>query len=337
MTSPLPPRRRDSRNLADVLRHERTRGNQLDRGLAFGKSPNLRPLKSQHSDGDDFEDDSDDLAILFSNTDVAKCTANGATISIPLSHVPEDGSEQVYYGRTPLRRSEWTRTDSVLTIPGEPWFRAGRYAWVDYAYYDDGGGGESDPASFVAVTTITGDHTSIDIPGTPTPGDMLVLVLFGRDAAACSDTRFTFKAGTAAWGIWVGTDDGTTATVPITLSSPSGGGMDGAGALARITGSPLLPATSEQTSTLSGATTFAPTMPSGGSFGVMALVSGTGLVSGTLSDDELGNWTTRAKQAGGGSGFCKVYIGTSSTGPTAGQWSNTGSSPGWGAWVGGLQ
>lgn len=335
MTSPLPPKRRDSRDLADLIRQDRTRLGQLDRGLAGGRFPPARPLKPAGL-GDGEEDDFDDPSILFANSDHAACSADGATIRIPLTHVPEPGSEQVYYNGTPLKWSDWSRTDTVLTIPGEPWFRAGKVAWVDYAYYDEGQA-DTEPASFVAATTITGDHTSIDIPGTPTPGDMLVLVLFGRDTVACSDSRFTYKTGGGGyWGVWVGTDDGTTTTVPITLSSPSGAGVDGAGALARITGAPLLPATSEQTSGASGSSTFTPTMPASGSFGVIALISGTGLVSGTLSDDTLGNWTTRAKPTGGGSGFCKVYIGTAA-GVPAGQWSNSGSSPGWGAWVGGLQ
>jgi hypothetical protein len=338
VTSPLPPKRRDSRNLADLLRQDRTRLGQLDRGLAGGRAPMLRPLKQPFDDGG--EDDFDVPAILFANTDHGTCASNGATIQIPLTHVPEEGSEQVYYNGLPLKWSDWTRTDTVLTIPGEPWFRAGKVAWVDYAYEDDDGAGESDPAAFVAVTTIQGDHTSIALPGTSNIGDMLVLVLHARDVGTCSDSRFTRKQwdGTGKWGIWVGTDDGSGNPVAITLSSPSGGGLDGCGALARITGTPLLPVTSEQTDGLSGSTTFAPTMPTGGTFAVIAMVSGTTLTSGFINDDSLGHWTTRASTKGNGSGLAQVLIATSNTGPTSGQWSNTGgSSAGWGSWAGGLQ
>lgn len=334
MTSPLPPKRRDSRNLADLLRQDRTRLGQLDRGLVGGRFPPARPLKPQFDDSDD---DFDVPAILGENTDHAACVSNGATIQIPLSHVPETGTEQVFYNGTPLKWSDWTRTDTVLTIPGEPWFRAGKVAWVDYLYYDDDGAGESDPASFVAVTTIQGDHTSIALPGTSTSGDMLVLVLHARDTSACSDPRFTLKhTDGARWGIWVGTDDGSGNPVSITLSSPSGGGLDGCGALARITGSPLLPATAEQTANATG-TTFSPTIPTAGSFGVAALVAGTSLTSGFINDDPLGHWTTRASVKGNGSGLAQVLIATMDAAPSAGQWSNTAGSAGWGAWLGGLQ
>jgi hypothetical protein len=332
VTSPLPPKRRDSRNLADLIRQDRTRLTQLDRGLVGGKFPPARPLKRPFDDGG--EDDDDFEPILFSNTDVAVCPSNGSAITLVLSHVPEGGSEQVYYNGTPLKRTDWYYlTPSRIVIPAEPWFRAKKVAWVDYAYYDIEI--DPEPAAFVSAATIIGDHTSFAIPGAPAAGDMLVLAMRARDAATCSDARMTSKIATTGSAIYVGTDDGSGNPLTINLSAASVGGTDACAALMRISGTNLLPATSEATSTGSGAT-FTPTIPSLGSFGVIAIASGVSLVSASISDDQLGHWTTRAQVRGDPPGFASVYLGTAN-GLPSGQWTNPGGSPSYMAWAGGLQ
>lgn len=332
MTSPLPPKRRDSRNLADLVRQDRVRLGQLDRGLVGGRFPPARPLKQRFAEGD--EDDFDDLPIQFLNSDHATCSANGATIQIPLTHVPEPGSEQVYYNGTPLKWSDWSRTDTVLTIPGEPWFRAGKVAWVDYAYYDQ----EIDvePATYDSVSVITADHSSIALPGTSAPGDLLILVISAANSVGCSDPRFVAKNTSANRGVWVGTDDGTNTPVSILMDSvPTAGGADSVAAVMRIKGAPLLPATSEAASSGTGAS-FSPTIPAAGSFGVIAIASGVGLVTSTINGDLLGNWTMRANLPGAGRAGTSIYLGTAAGLPPA-QFSQSGSSPDYYAWVGGLQ
>lgn len=336
MTAPLPPKRRDSRNLADALRHDRTRLGQLDRGLAYGKAPQLRPLKAPFDDGG--EDDFDEEQIQFLNSDHATCSADGATIRILLSHIPEPGSEQVYYNGTPLKWSDWSRTDTVLTIPGESWFRAGKVAWVDYAYYDV----ERDTIApaYVGVTLVTGTHTSIAVPAGTSAGDLLVLTISARNYASCSDRRFSPGVSTATptpGGVWIGIADGSMDPVAINLDSTPSDAADGAAGLMTITGYPLT-IVGDQWTPSSGSNPLIPVMPTASSsFGIAALFGGSGLVSGSIQDDATLHWTTRGRAQGSGAGKCSIYLGTAA-GTPSGSWSNQGSTFfGGGARIVGLQ
>lgn len=331
MTSPLPPRRRDTRGYADLIRQDRQRLSQLDRGLVGGRFPPARPLRPAGA-GDLEDDESDDFEIQFSNTDHGTCSSDGAAITIALSHVPEDGSEQVFYGRTPLDRSEWTRTDTTLTVSGQPWFRAGKRAWVNYAYYD------VEPDTFspfvVGVTTIVGLHSSIDIPARTSEGDILVLALGG--GCSVSDARMDAgyqpnPAGITPGGLWLGRATATQSPLVITTTEAGS-----AGALMSVSASPAT-VTQDTKSTGTGMP-FSPTLPAGSAaFGIAAIFAGSGLVAGQLQADSAGKWTTQATAWTGGS-KTSVYIGTCDTGiPSGGSWQTAGSDAYWGARIVGVQ
>ena len=272
----------------------------------------------------------------FWNSDHAICTADGAKINIWLSHPPLPGSEQVYYNGTPLKWSDWSRTDILLTIPAETWFRANKVAWVDYAY-DANQVVPPVVPSYVASNFIQTDHTSIAIPGTPNLGDLLVVAVIADNAASVTDSRFTTRASGTNWAIATAPDDGTTTPIALHMDSIAGsGGADSIAAVMRITGWPLLPVSSEAVSSASPAASFSPTIPSAGSFGIMAVVSGVGLVSSTINGDTTGHWTVHECHSGSGPGKVSLYLGTATGLPSAG-FTQAGSNPFFDAWVAGLQ
>lgn len=338
MTSSLPPRRRDSRNLADLLRQDRTRLGQLDRGLVGGRFPSARPVRANMVDED--EDDFDSPAILFENTDQGTCGGANQPVTIKLSHIPENGSEQVYYNGTPLKRSDWTRTDTVLTIPGEPWFRAGKVAWVDYAYYESDEPDVIEPF-LIGYSTVTTNHTSIPVPSGTQFGDMLVLVLAARNAIGCSDGRFSAGyqqvfSGTWSGGVWYGTADGSGSAVSITLDSTAAdGGVDCCGIIAAFRGDPLT--ITAQADTAGSGTPYTPAVPAAGSFGIAGLALGAGLVAGSVQDDTTGHWTTVGKIGGPGSGKTSALIAYCASGTSSGTWTSTGGSDHWATRIVGVQ
>jgi hypothetical protein len=97
--------------------------------------------------------------VQFLNTDTGAVATDGDDIEIPLTYVPIAGSEQVFYNGTPLKRADWTRSDTVLTIPGETWFRANKVAWVDYAY--DGAAARTGP---IITSPENGESTTDTTP-----------------------------------------------------------------------------------------------------------------------------------------------------------------------------
>jgi hypothetical protein len=289
--------------------------------------------------------------VAFRNIDTGTATGPGEDILIPLTFTPIDGSEQVFYNTTPLKRTDWSRDDFLLTIPGETWFRSGKGAWVDYAY--DGAAAALDAvnapgqvdAEYVSVSSVQSDHTSIPSPDDPAEGDVLVLVLSATNEVGCTDPRFEVKnVGTRpTWtgplmGVWVGIDDGSGDPISVLMDSVAGsGGADSCGAVMRLRGNPLLPATDEAAPATASGASFSPTMPSLGSFGVAAIASEVGLVTSAITDDTLSNWTTRYRGQGAGGGHTSIYIGTAIGAPPAGTWTQAGDDPLYVAWIGGLQ
>lgn len=274
--------------------------------------------------------------VQFINTDSLTLTAPGPA-TLHLSYVPAPGSLHVYWNGLEQAVTEWTRTGHYLTIPDlEGYLRAGDTITAVYAYYP----GATTNIAPAYVSTSWAQAASIPVPapkaGTTGLGDLLVLVLAG--GTGCTDSRMTLKGELhdSSFGItgaiYVGIDDGSGS--PLALTSAVLGGV------MRVSGDPMLPATSEalteQTSSV-GTATFTPTVAGSGSFGVMAIASTTGLVPSTISGDALGNWTYVNIQSSASSGHWSFFLGYRPGGPAAGQWNQPGSNPGFLGWMGGIQ
>jgi hypothetical protein len=135
--------------------------------------------------------------VQFLNTDEALVPSDGADVPIPLSFTPIPGSERVSFRGQRLRREDWSRTDDLLTIPGEPWFRTDDRAWVDYAY--DGaaarvGPGITSPFDGEAVT-----DTTPTITGTAPASRSVEVFVDGASAGTVtSDSSGTWSLVSAA-------------------------------------------------------------------------------------------------------------------------------------------
>ena len=90
----------------------------------------------------------------FLNTDTATVTA-GEDVLLPCSHLPLTGSEQVYYADLPLKKVDWTRATTLVTIPTESWMKTGDTCWIDYAYDNT-----VDTVAPVIGSPTTGSNTS---------------------------------------------------------------------------------------------------------------------------------------------------------------------------------
>lgn len=133
--SPLPPRRRDSRNLADLIRQNKTNLGQLGRGFVGGRDPRIRPLGSAALYGD-LEDDSSDIdteRIEFSNSDRVVASTDG-TVTLVLTHQPIDGSLHVRWDGDDLEPTEWTLSSRTLTFTNQH-VKVGDIITAAYAYY----------------------------------------------------------------------------------------------------------------------------------------------------------------------------------------------------------
>lgn len=339
-----PPRRskgdvgKDLTDLSALVRHHGSYLRSLNPGMLGGRwqSPKPIPLSGPSQlVGDDGGAEAD--TILFENTDTGVSSGPGHDILINLSHVPEEGSEQVFYNGIGIKRADWSRTDSLLTIPAEPWFRAGKIAWVHYAYYEE----QIDQvdATFVDVSWVVQDsNTTIPIPGTPTAGDLLLLQIAVNGSGTCTDSRFTPHATYGPGGTWLAIDDGSGTPVSIHMdSAATAGGQDSVAVLMRIRGNPLLPLTDEHFTTASSITAFPLAgLNTGAAFGILGISCTTGLVSASIGGDTLGHWTTQKIQRGDGPGRASVYVGTA-PGTLDGNFTNFGSNAAYYAWMGGIQ
>lgn len=175
MTSPFPPRHRDSRNLADLMRQQKTNARQLGVGFVSGRYPPLRPLGATALFGD-VEDDQSDVGddttsgIFFENGD--RVTAAGTGVAtLYLSHEPIAGSLHVRWNGIDQPPTEWSLSGSVVTIP-DPDRRIadGDIISAAYAYY---GGEEAAEISYRDSTSATDAWA---IPSGAVAGDLLVAV-----------------------------------------------------------------------------------------------------------------------------------------------------------------
>lgn len=136
MTSPFPPRRRDTRSLTDRVRQDRENLKRLGVGYVGGRFPLVRPMGAAAAAGD-FEDDApeDDTGqIAFWNTDSAVCTTAGIIV-LDLTFAPIEGSLVISWNGMGLPHTEWERVGQRITFT-DPRIRVGHGLNADvYAYY----------------------------------------------------------------------------------------------------------------------------------------------------------------------------------------------------------
>lgn len=177
MTSPLPPRRRDTRRLEDLVRHDRQNLKQLGVGFVGGRFPPARPLSARAQTGDTEEDDVEPT-LLFANTDRLVAVGPGA-VTWRLSHTPADGSLHVYWNGLQQPPTEWALNDNVLSIPDPLGLIADLDVFSAAYAYEDGEDEEqrvtiqmvsNSHADTLALTFILPDGTRYAVPGVNTPG-----------------------------------------------------------------------------------------------------------------------------------------------------------------------
>ena len=289
MTSPLPPRRRDSRNLADLIRQDRQNLKQVWVGGGGGRVPQARPLSRNVTDGN--EDDDELELIEFLNTDTFTASGPG-TFTGTLTFEPETGSEHVYWNGLAQPPTEWSRDGTTLTVKDPSGhLRAGDKIDVAYAYYDQTP--DAPDLLVVGATIATGPITSIAVPAGVVAGDLLLLVSAAFGPVTTSDSRIvgTHQAfGTGELVAW-GYADGSGTAVAVSVD----GGTFGyaSTSLVAYRGVRVIPPVAQNTST--GSTLTAATFPNANA-ALCAAVSYNGTATGTLSPDTTGDWITDSSE-----------------------------------------
>jgi len=223
MTSPLPPRLRDTTSLFDRVRQDRANLKQLYPGFVGGRFAPARRLGSATQIGDiedDSETDAETATIAFSNTDTVTATTAGR-VTLSLTYVPVDGSLHVYWNGVALAPSEYVLSGQTVTFSDHLVF-VGDVLTSAYAYYPSDVP-ELLPPSFVGASTAAYTDSHIDEPVGTLPGDRLVLALNSLGSPSFSDPRFSAVYQGSRSGvyeeIWVGTADGSGDPIPITLGT----------------------------------------------------------------------------------------------------------------------
>lgn len=139
MTSPRPPRLRDTRSLVDRVRQDRQNLGQLGIGFVGGRFPPARPLGSAAYIGDLEDDeaiDEDTNQIAFWDADEATAVDAGP-VSFDLTYSPVPGSLHVRKNGLDLAPSEWSLVGKTLTITpsASVVIRAQDQFTTAYAYY----------------------------------------------------------------------------------------------------------------------------------------------------------------------------------------------------------
>lgn len=259
MTSPLPPRRRDSRNLADLIRHQKQNLKRLAPGFVNGRFPPAR-LRGHEDGGADEDDFADEPTIAWEWGDRLAVTATGTQVA-RLSHVPLDESLFVRWhpggdGGLPWTNEFFTVTDQTVTIPNPGYLAVGDTFSFQYEY--EVADPEPIDPSVVGFTEpgVVDDPTktvTYALPAGTAAGDLLVLSVRGQVApgggelilgTTCADPRMTlaFKATTLNSGqaivesVWVGTEDGSGSPVVVHVVPNPSYVAAARGVLASITG-----------------------------------------------------------------------------------------------------
>lgn len=222
MTSQLPPKRRDTKDRGDLIRHLRTNASQLGVGFMGGRFPPLRPLGSSALIGEIEDDGAGAGDVMWEWDDRLTVTTAGAQ-TFTLSHVPVEESLVVRWhpdGGAPLTQvnERWTLDGQTVTIPdaGSD-IEAGDVFSAQYQYEP----GVVDADS--PLTPIGSDHVyavdpSLDPPEGSAVGDFIVITTI---TGTIDDDRVTLLAdhdgtGSAHFYTYAGT---LTSLAPFTPSA----------------------------------------------------------------------------------------------------------------------
>jgi hypothetical protein len=220
VTSPLPPKRRDTRGTPDLFRQDRTNLRQLNRSLGGGRVPNLRPLVPGMS-ADDTEDDEATFEIAFENED-RKTAAGPGTLVFPLTYEPLPGSLHIRWSGLDQPPTEWTVDGSTVIIPDpNSLIQAGDVFTAAYAYEPIDG--DAAHLLFVGYTAVNGAQSSVALPPDTQLGDLIVFASASANTATASDPRLTGTIGTSYGpGAMVKWGTATTSTANIACAIDGG-------------------------------------------------------------------------------------------------------------------
>lgn len=122
--SPLPPRRRDTRTLADLIRQDRVNLGQLGRGMVGGRFPPARPLGAAAQLGEVSGEEPDDNDPVWEDGDRHTVTTPG-TQTMLLTYEPIEESLLIRWhpggasraGLPQTSPEDWTLDGQTVTIP----------------------------------------------------------------------------------------------------------------------------------------------------------------------------------------------------------------------------
>lgn len=259
MTSPLPPKRRDTRDSADLIRQLKQNARQLGGGFVGGRFPPAKPLGATAQVGD-LEDDGEDEILLWEWNDRHTITSLG-TQQPRLTYTPVEESLTVFWhrrgrGGVPLASEMFTVDDKIVTIPNPGFFAVGDTFSFQYPHLDE----EPDPIdpSLVGYTVpgawdAVAETGSFAMPPGTVAGDLIFLTVRGSVApgggellldVSCSDSRMTLahrattlnSGATIAEAVYVGIADGSGSPVVVSIDNSGFPAAVGAGVLATFTG-----------------------------------------------------------------------------------------------------
>jgi hypothetical protein len=204
MTSPLPPRLRDTVSDTDLIRKGQTNLRQLGVGFLSGRYPPARPLGT--TAGFEVSDEELDFGvdqIEFNNTDQGAATVAGI-VSAFLTYAPIDGSLHVRLNGLDFSPTEWTYAGGKVTLVN-PHVHVGDILFVAYAYYPSD---VVEPDPFSLEVRGTTKNTGL-LPVETQVGDFIVVAArwgFGASIDFSGDSRLTHisSAPGGRGGIWVG-------------------------------------------------------------------------------------------------------------------------------------
>jgi hypothetical protein len=216
VTSPLPPRFRDTRSLEDRVSQDRRNLRSLGVGFVGGRFPLVRPLGSDALLGDTGDDEADSVdEILFRNVDNATCLTAGI-VTLHLTYTPIDGSLHIRWNGIDQPPTEWILIDKTVTFIA-PHLHVGDVITSAYAYYFEES--EISPLVLRGASLPINSPTAIPLDPATEIGDLIVVgnATMHYNGAPGGGTPSDARLTQVGHGAWVGT---ATHLGPVTFADP---------------------------------------------------------------------------------------------------------------------